>query len=244
MHLKQLTLNSHDALSTAPARSKSPARLGEIVFAPLPIGVSDTSNIIHNRPPFPKSLDGRVCRIPEGFRELALAGLLSVQVIERLSLERHQIVQLASRSMLDRDYSKSLRQRFTPLERVVWQGFSSFYLCTATHQVDREELAEAFLTCMRSLAENSKAERDCLLWAACVVATTRKIENWDFTLRAPVTKRLMSDFNMELEDINAICAKFLWNDAMLTSLTAVLHYHSEMPTSTDEGKRTDWDTWL
>jgi hypothetical protein len=146
--------------------------------------------------------------------------------------------------MLDRDYSKTLRQRLRPLERVVWQGFSSFYLCTATHQVDREELAEAFLTCMRSPTEKSIAEQDCLVWAACVVATTRKIKDWDFTLRACVTQRLSSDFKLDLEEIDTICRKFLWNDAMLTSLTAALHHHPEMPLGTDEDKRTDWDTWL
>ena len=85
--------------------------------------------------------------LPKGLQELTLNRIISMQVIERVGMNRGQVVRLASRSTMDRLQFKTLRSRFTPLERLIWLAFSIYHLCTATYTADREDLAEAFPEC-------------------------------------------------------------------------------------------------
>lgn len=187
--------------------------------------------------PFDQELRRRIESLPKGFAALALKALLSIQVIERVSMSRGQVVTLASRATMDREHFKALRQKLPPLERMIWLAFSVFHLCTATYKVDREDLAEAFIECSRKMMYGSEAENDCLLWVGCVVATIQEIEDWELPHRQEATEILLSKFKMSIDEMNVVAQKFLWNKAMSAGLTEIMRHRFVVVPKVGEGMR-------
>ena len=191
--------------------------------------------------PFTKEVSRYISNLPEGFRELALKGIISTQVIERVGMDKGQIVRLASRATLDREHSAALRLNFTPLDHLIWMAFSAFHLCTATYEADREELADAFIECSEKLVDGSQAENECLLWGGCMVATVQAIENWELSQRQVALEILLSRFKMSIEEMKTVVQKFLWNDSMSAVFTKILKDQSIVPRKIEEGA--DWRTF-
>ncbi|KIW73838.1 hypothetical protein, variant [Phialophora macrospora] len=212
----------HDALSSAPPRPKTEGSRLEDGFIHSQEGMTSASEPVYPTLPFPADFSKRLSHLPEGFRELALKRIISIQVIERVAMDRSQIVRLASRSTMDREKSRALRQRFTPLERLIWLGFSVFHLCTATYKPDREELAQTFIECSQKLIRGSETENKCLLWGGCMVATIQAIEQWELPQRHAAMDILLSRFKMSIDEMNSIAQKFLWNEAMSAGLTKIM----------------------
>ncbi|OAL26933.1 hypothetical protein AYO22_03877 [Fonsecaea multimorphosa] len=232
----------HDALSYAQPRLKGKAGLPLGCSSSLAAGVSNPMEPVYPTLPFSAELSARLSRLCEGFRELALRRILCVQLIERLAMERGQIVRLASRATSDRDKSRALRERLTPIERLVWLGFSVFHLYTATYQLDREEMAETFLECSRKMVHGSQLENDCLLWGGCVVTATKEIAGCSLAQGEAVTKTLLSRFKMSIEEMDAVTQRFLWNESMSSCLTAALRHRFIVVPKIEE--TAEWRTWL
>ncbi|KIW96203.1 uncharacterized protein Z519_03271 [Cladophialophora bantiana CBS 173.52] len=229
----------HDALSYARPRMKGTVSRKDA----LPENSSSTPiELVYPTLPFSVELSARLTRVCEGFRELALRRILSSQVIERLAMERGQIVRLASRATRDREQSQALRQKLTPMERLIWLGFSVFHLYTATYQLDREEMAETFLECSRKMVRGSPIENDCLLWGGCVVTATKEIEGCSLVRGEVVTRILLSRFKMSIEQMNDVARKFLWNESMSSCLTAALRHRFIVVPEIEE--TAEWRTWL
>ncbi|OAP58256.1 hypothetical protein AYL99_07346 [Fonsecaea erecta] len=233
---------SHDALSYAQPRMKGQASgpLGCSSF--LTAGLSTPNEPIYPSLPFSAEVSARLSRVCEGFRELALRRILSIQVIERLAMERGQIVRLASRATRDREQSRVLRERLTPIERLLWLGFSVFHLYTASFQLDREEMAETFLECSRKMVRGSQLENDCLLWGGCVVTATKEIEGCSLPQGEAVTRTLLSRFKMSIDEMNDVAQRFLWNESMSSCLTAALRHRFIVASKIEE--TAEWRTWL
>ncbi|KIW24772.1 uncharacterized protein PV07_10465 [Cladophialophora immunda] len=232
----------HDALSYAQPRRKGKAGLPEDRSSFLTMGLSSSREPVYPNLPFSTELSARLSRVCEGFRELALRRILSIQVIERLAMERSQIVRLASRATRDREDSRALREKLTPIERLIWLGFSVFHLYTATYQLDRQEMAEAFLECSRKMARGSQLENDCLLWGGCVVTATKEIEGCSLAKGEAVTKTLLTRFKMSIEEMNGVAQRFLWNESMSSCLTAALRHRFIAVSKIEE--TAEWRTWL
>ncbi|EXJ72824.1 uncharacterized protein A1O5_03972 [Cladophialophora psammophila CBS 110553] len=229
----------HDALSYARPRTKGTISRKDA----LPENSSSTSKeLVYPTLPFSAELSARLTRVCEGFRELALRRILSTPVIERLAMERGQIVRLASRATRDREQSQALRQKLTPMERLIWLGFSVFHLYTATYQLDREEMAETFLECSRKMVHGSPIENDGLLWGGCVVTATKEIEGCSLVQGEAVTRTLLSRFKMSIEQMNDVAQKFLWNESMSSCLTAALRHRFIVAPKIEE--TAEWRTWL
>jgi hypothetical protein len=233
---------SHDALSSAPPRPKTEGSpLGD-GFINRQESIPSASEPVYPTLPFPPDVSKRLSYLPEGFRELALKRIISIQVIERVAMNRSQIVRLASRATMDRESSRALRQRFTPLERLIWLGFSVFHLCTATYKADREELAQTFIECSRKMIRGSDAENECLLWGGCMVATIQAIEQWELPQRQAAMDILLSRFKMSIDEMNSIAQKFLWNEAMSTGLATIMQRQFVFVSKIEEGA--EWRTFL
>ena len=208
----------------------------------MPIGVQDTTRLEYPKKPFSDELAEQIANLPEGFKDLANSGVISIQIIQRLALSRGHTVLLASRAAMDRESSTVLRQKFTSLEQMIWQAFSVFHLCTTTYKPDREELAEAFLRCEGELTGGTQAENDCLLWGGCVIATTKEMEGWELVQRKTVTEIVLKRFKMDIGEMNAVSRKFLWNDSMSLGLSAILQ-HKTISVSMD-GDGPGWRIFL
>ncbi|KIW78819.1 hypothetical protein Z517_08658 [Fonsecaea pedrosoi CBS 271.37] len=233
----------HDALSYAQPRMKSPTIFPEYSPSSLTTGQSAGEEPVYPKLPFSPSLSARLARVCEGFRELALRRILSIQVIERLAMERGQIVRLASRATRDRERSQAFRERLPPIERLIWLGFSVFHLQTATYELDREEMAETFLECSRKMTRGSQIENDCLLWGGCVVTATKEmLEGCPLAQGDAVTKTLLSRFKMSIDEMNGVAQRFLWNESMSSCLAATLRHHFIVVSKIEETVK--WRTWL
>jgi hypothetical protein len=160
--------------------------------------------------------------LPQGFVDLAREGLLSVQVIDRLGLNRAEIVTLASTSPMDREQFRPLKAKMPPLERMIWAAFSVFHLCTSTYKADREDLATAFIQCSQKMGNESEAANDCLLWAGCLVVTVQTIESEELPYRREAKEILLTRFKMSVDEMSAVAQRFLWNEAMSAGLKAVI----------------------
>ncbi|KAJ9607070.1 hypothetical protein H2200_008142 [Cladophialophora chaetospira] len=233
----------HDALSSA----RSWPRPGGSSFSDDDFKnttgiIPKTTEPIYPTCPFTGDVSKHLPNLPEGFRDLAIKGILSVQVIERVGMNRSQIVRLASRATIDREHSKVLRQRFTPLDHLIWMGFSAFHLCTATYRADREELAEAFIECSKLMIRTSEAENDCLLWGGCMCVTTQAIDKWDLPQRQAALDILVSRFKMSIDEMTTLAHKFLWNESMSAGLARVMQQRTGAVPKIEEG--TDWRTFL
>jgi len=234
--------HSHDALSSAQPRPKGEDSLPNNSSNILQVGLQSATEPVYPTLPFSHELSNRISCLSEGFRELALKRIISIQVIERLVMNRGQIVRLASRATMDRELSKVLKERFTPLERLIWLAFSVFHLCTATYKVDREELAQTFIECSRKMVGGSKAENECLLWGGCMVATIQAVEDWELPQRQAATEIVLSRFKMSIDQMSAVAQKFLWNEVMSASLTAIMRHRFIVVAKIEDGA--EWRTWL
>jgi len=166
-----------------------------------------------------------IVRMPEGFYELAMEGLLSVQVIRRLAMNGSQIVRLMTKASDERTRWSKLLVRLVPLERISWLAFLVFHIRSNTYKKDREELAHAILKYNRQPSKHtpSKAEVDCVLWAGFLVLGVPHFENeteppWLSDIQTMLEKHITSS-----KQLKEIVKKFFWNEFLSASIVANYH---------------------
>ncbi|KIW13193.1 hypothetical protein PV08_08380 [Exophiala spinifera] len=174
--------------------------------------------------PFSAELCALISRLPEGFREVALTGRVSIQLINRLEITRSQVVHLmatATDDERDRDW-QALMLASSPLERMGWFAVLVFHLRSSTHYDNCKSLAKAVLECAQQ-RYYTVAENEWILWGACLLIATPDPERVLTAQRHNIIawlkrrKALLSYPRM-----NAIANKFLWSDGLSDGLRTII----------------------
>ena len=125
------------------------------------------------RHPFSPDVCVTISRLPEGFRELALTGHLSSQLMRRLSITRSQVVHLmATATNNDRDQDwQSLLLASNPIERMTWLAVLVYHLRSSTYISNCKNLAKTVMECAQ-MDKRSQSQSQCLMWGASLVLAT------------------------------------------------------------------------
>lgn len=174
--------------------------------------------------PFPPDICTVVADMPQGFRELALTGHLSIQLMNRLNITRSQIVHLmatATNSDADQEWQDLLRASM-PIERMAWLTVLVYHLRSSTFTTNCRELADIVLECGRN-GTKSQAEAEWLLWGACLMIASPDAEKQLVREREKVVQFILNgyaDFTFEHMDNNA--KRFLWSEGLGASLRTII----------------------
>jgi hypothetical protein len=172
--------------------------------------------------PFAPDVCTVISRMPEGFRELALTGHLSVQLMNRLNITRSQIVHLmatATNADGDRAWQELLRAS-APIERMAWLTVLVFHLRSSTYTSDCKELAETVMECAR-IGLKSQAEAEWLLWGACLMIATPDAEKLLASEREQAIVMVFQNYStLTFEEIDMIAHRFLWSEVLSAGLKA------------------------
>jgi len=166
--------------------------------------------------------------MPQGFRELTLTGLLSIQLINRLMITRSQVVHLmatATNDNHDKDWL-TLLLVLRPLERLSWFAVLVYHLRSSTYIANCKALAEAVLECTQTDL-NSRAEKECLLWGACLLVAAPDTDQRLGSERETILAMMPQMFqNLNFDQISDVAKRFLWSEGLSRSLGNILmHRH-------------------
>lgn len=176
--------------------------------------------------PFPPDICTVIADMPQGFRELALTGHLSIQLMNRLNITRSQIVHLmATATNTDKDQEwLELMRASSPIERMAWLTVLVYHLRSSTFTSNCRELADIVLECGRN-GTKSEAEAELLLWGACLVVATPDAEKELVMEREKAVRLILSGYaDLTLEHMDKVAKRFLWSEGLSASLrTHITH---------------------
>lgn len=179
---------------------------------------------IYPNHPFPPDLCIAISKMPEGFRELALTGSLSIQLMNRLSITRSQVVHLmatATNDERDRDW-QSLLLSSTSIERMGWFAVLVYHLRSSTYISNGQELAKTILECARG-GTKSQAEADWLLWGSCLLLSMPDPDRALTRERESVASMLLqNNEGLKYERLDNISKRFLWTEGLSSNLRMFL----------------------
>lgn len=161
-----------------------------------------------------------IARMPEGFRELALTGQLSIQLMNRLNITRSQIVHLmATAPSNEMDYEwQALMQASTLIERMAWLTVLVFHLRSSTYISDCKDLAEIALECAKQ-GTRSQAQSEWVLWGSCLLVATPDCEKMLAQHRERVANMLLDMYgNYTVDEMIENASRFLWSEGLGASL--------------------------
>ncbi|KIX03326.1 uncharacterized protein Z518_06878 [Rhinocladiella mackenziei CBS 650.93] len=177
--------------------------------------------------PFSPDLCAMISNLPEGFRELALTGSLSVQLMSRLSITRSQVVHLmatATNDDRDRDW-QSLLLASTPIERMGWLAVLVYHLRSSTYVANCRDLAKVVLECAR-VGTTCPAEMEWLLWGACLFLATPDPDKMLTRERETILKVILRlNRGLTFEQMVLVANKFLWSEGLSMSLKRIMALH-------------------
>ena len=164
--------------------------------------------------------------MPVGFRELALTGHLSIQLMTRLNITRSEIVHLmATAPSDDKDKEwQTLMRASSSIERMAWLTVLVFHLRSSTYISDCKELAEVALECAE-IGAKSQAQSEWLLWAACLMIATPDCEKVLGKHRDRVAAMVLQNYNhLTVDQMNSNAERFLWSEGLSASLEVHIRY--------------------
>jgi hypothetical protein len=199
----------------------------ECESVPPPSPRLSSTSPIYPQHPYPPEICVTISKLPEGFQDIALTGALSLQLLNRFSITRSQVVHLmatATNDERDRDWQELL-QASTPLERMSWLGVMVYHLRSSTYLADCQALSDLVLECSRGRLAN-KAEIDCCLWGACLFLATpdpgRALIRAQETLFTAV---LRHHPGLEFHRMERVSKKFFWSESLSASLRVFVRQH-------------------
>lgn len=158
--------------------------------------------------------------MPEGFREVALTGTLSIQLMNRLSITRSQVVHLmATATNDDRDRNwQSLLFASTAIERMGWLAVLVYHLRSSTYISNCKDLTKTILECARARTR-SRAEAEWLLWGGCLLLATPDTETMLTREREAIVSMIQrTESTLNYDQMETIARKFLWTESLSASL--------------------------
>ncbi|KAJ9639256.1 hypothetical protein H2204_003867 [Knufia peltigerae] len=202
-----------------------PAETSEVEVEPNPTTLHISSRApVYPKHPFPPDLCVTISRLQEGFREVALTGQISIQLVNRLEITRSQVVHLmatAADDERDKDWQVLMRES-SPLERMGWFAVMVFHLRSSTHFDNCRSLAKAVLECAQQ-GYSTVAENEWILWGACLLIATPDPEKELIPQRdAIITLLKQRKALLSYSRMNAIANKFLWSEGLSGSLRTIV----------------------
>ncbi|RVX74619.1 hypothetical protein B0A52_01745 [Exophiala mesophila] len=186
---------------------------------------------VYPRHPFPPDMCAVIARMPEGFRELALTGQLSIQLMNRLNITRSQIVHLmATAPSKESDYEwAALMRASTLIERMAWLTVLVFHLRSSTYISDCKDLAQIAMECAKQ-GTRSQAQLQWVLWGSCLVVATPDCERLLAKPREQVANMLLDLFEQyTVDEMIENANRFLWTDGLSASLRTHMDYFRKNP---------------
>ena len=179
---------------------------------------------IYPRRPFASDLSTVISKLPAGFQELATTGLLSIQLMNRLTITRSQVVHLMATAPDDERNKewKAVLSASRPLERMTWRAVLVYHLRSSTYLSNCRELAAIVLECAQS-GTNSQAEYNCLLWGACMLVATPDVDSRIVREQQTVLTMLVTRYpNLSFDQMVDISMRYFWSDGLSMSLRNML----------------------